>query len=248
MRAYRRAGRCHAVCSGISSEAHKRVSIASEIVSKPPILFLGHVLPPARRTHSVADEPTSGLTSDGSLSVMNVIRDVCNAGYAVVSTIHQPAAEIFEMFDALLLLQRGGKTVYCGELGSHSATLTSYLERNGAKPCKPNEVCRATGHRSCADIHPSVLQNPADYMLREIAPPGPGQAGVDWPTVWRGSPRACIPQCTLTGADSKEYDSLLRTITSPNFLPRGIAPITHNSNLYAGHFTQARLHAALLSA
>ena len=43
---------------GISNEAQKRVGIACEIVTKPPILFL--------------DEPTTGLDSSGALNVMTV--------------------------------------------------------------------------------------------------------------------------------------------------------------------------------
>ena len=110
-------------------------------MTKPPLLFL--------------DEPTSGLTADGALSVMTVIRNVASAGHAVIrcllhwlssplissaSTIHQPSAEVFEMFDAVLLLQRGGKTVFFGELGRDSQTMTAYLEASGAPPCKPQEA------------------------------------------------------------------------------------------------------------
>ena len=29
----------------------------------------------------------------------------------------------------------GGKTLYFGEIGDSSKTLTSYFERNGARPC-----------------------------------------------------------------------------------------------------------------
>ena len=137
-------------CRGVSSEARKRVSIATEIVTKPPILFL--------------DEPTSGLTADGALSVMTVVRNVASAGHAVVSTIHQPSTQVFEMFDEILLLQKGGHTVYFGELGAASHKMVKYLESAGAPPCQTHEVraCRARA----AVTH---VQNPADFMLRETA-------------------------------------------------------------------------------
>ena len=42
-------------------------------------------------------------------------------------TIHQPSIDIFEAFDELLLLKRGGETIYCGPLGEHSSKLVHYF-------------------------------------------------------------------------------------------------------------------------
>src|ERR1700679_2475390 len=53
--------------------------------------------------------------------------------------IHQPSAELFQVFDRLLLLRKGGETVYFGDLGHNSTTLLSYFERNGSRPCGPEE-------------------------------------------------------------------------------------------------------------
>lgn len=33
-----------------------------------------------------------------------------------VATIHQPSIDVFESFDEMLLLKRGGQTIYAGEL------------------------------------------------------------------------------------------------------------------------------------
>ena len=55
------------------------------------------------------------------------------------SRIHQPSAELFEVFDRLLLLRKGGQTVYFGDLGHHCHTLIGYFERNGARKCGPEE-------------------------------------------------------------------------------------------------------------
>ena len=33
-----------------------------------------------------------------------------------------------QAFDQLLLLKRGGQTIYCGPLGKHSSTLVAYFE------------------------------------------------------------------------------------------------------------------------
>jgi ABC-2 type transporter len=53
--------------------------------------------------------------------------------------IHQPSAELFEVFDRLLLLRKGGKTVYFGDIGSRSKQLLEYFENNGARICSPDE-------------------------------------------------------------------------------------------------------------
>ena len=76
----------------------------------------------------------------------------------VLATIHQPSAELFEQFDDVLLLARGGKTVYFGPLGKQGRTLIDYFERNGAKKIKDKE-------------------NPAEWMIAQVTE---GYGG-DWP-------------------------------------------------------------------
>lgn len=50
-------------------------------------------------------------------------------------SIHQPSGELFQLFDKLLLLRKGGQTVYFGDIGDKSSTMLKYFERNGAPPC-----------------------------------------------------------------------------------------------------------------
>eukprot|EP01119_Soliformovum_irregulare_P007996 TRINITY_DN2071_c0_g1_i1.p1 TRINITY_DN2071_c0_g1~~TRINITY_DN2071_c0_g1_i1.p1 ORF type:complete len:577 (+),score=145.33 TRINITY_DN2071_c0_g1_i1:83-1813(+) len=85
---------------GISGGEAKRVNIGLELVTNPPILFL--------------DEPTSGLDSTTSFDVMQVVRKIADSGRAVICTIHQPGADIFALFDRLLLMANGS-TVYFGD-------------------------------------------------------------------------------------------------------------------------------------
>ena len=110
----------------IFPDARKRVTIAVELVANPSILFM--------------DEPTSGLNSSAALTVMKAARRVADTNRAVICTIHQPSAELFEMFDNLLLLQKGGLTAYFGPIGKESQTLLSYFEENGAPPAA-HQVC-----------------------------------------------------------------------------------------------------------
>src|SRR5579859_6496991 len=84
------------------------------------------------------DSANSGLDAQSAFNIVRFLRKLCDAGQAILCTIHQPSAILFEHFDDLLLLQAGGKTVYFGPLGDDSQTLIKYLERNGAPKCKKN--------------------------------------------------------------------------------------------------------------
>ena len=55
------------------------------------------------------DEPTSGLDARAAAIVMRCIKNVSRSGRSILVTIHQPSIEIFETFDSLVLLQRGGR-------------------------------------------------------------------------------------------------------------------------------------------
>ena len=60
-------------------------------------------------------EPTSGLDSFSALQLTQVLHKVANAGSSVLFTIHQPASEIFEAFDHLILLNKG-RVMYQGSV------------------------------------------------------------------------------------------------------------------------------------
>lgn len=120
---------------GLSSEQRKRVTIGVELAGRPQLLLF-------------LDEPTSGnvpmtfltigLDSQGAYNIIRLLRRLCDAGQAILCTVHQPSAILFGHFDDLLLLQAGGQTVYFGPLGRDSQILIDYLERNGASKCKKN--------------------------------------------------------------------------------------------------------------
>jgi ATP-binding cassette subfamily G (WHITE) protein 2 (SNQ2) len=96
------------------------------------------------------DEPTSGLDAQSAWSILDFLRSLANSGIAVLCTIHQPSAELFQKIDNLLLLARGGKTVYFGEIGQRAMTLIDYFEHNGGRVIED-------------------MENPAEYML-EVRP------------------------------------------------------------------------------
>lgn len=114
-----------AVVGCLGPELRKRTTIGVELVAKPSLLFL--------------DEPTSGLDSQSAWAIMTVLRDLAKSGQAILCTIHQPSADLFQVFDRLLLLKKGGQTVFFGDIGPQSGVLIDYFERNGARKCDDSE-------------------------------------------------------------------------------------------------------------
>ncbi|KAI2791261.1 ABC multidrug transporter atrI [Penicillium oxalicum] len=140
---------------GLNVEQRKLLTIGVELAAKPALLIF-------------LDEPTSGLDSQSSWAICAFLRKLAEHGQAVLSTIHQPSALLFQQFDRLLFLAKGGKTVYFGEIGEQSRTLLDYFESNGARTCGSSE-------------------NPAEYMLEIIGAGASGTSSKDWSTVWKES-------------------------------------------------------------
>ncbi|KAL6624340.1 hypothetical protein ACP70R_031661 [Stipagrostis hirtigluma subsp. patula] len=84
---------------GVSGGERRRVSIGTDIIHDPILLFL--------------DEPTSGLDSASAFMVVQVLRSIAQSGSVVIMTIHQPSARILGILDRLHILSRG-RTVYAG--------------------------------------------------------------------------------------------------------------------------------------
>jgi hypothetical protein len=97
---------------------------------------------------------------------MKGMKQIALSGRAVCATIHQPSVAIFNSFDSLLLLKRGGETIFFGDLGEESQNLIRYLERYDATP----------------KIEPG--ENPATWMLTTI---GAGSAANKKPFDYAGS-------------------------------------------------------------
>ncbi|XHG07201.1 hypothetical protein AWENTII_010361 [Aspergillus wentii] len=180
---------------GLNVEQRKRLTIGVELAAKPQLLLF-------------LDEPTSGLDSQTSWSILDLIDTLTQHGQAILCTIHQPSAMLFQRFDRLLFLARGGKTVYFGDIGEKSSTLASYFERNGA-PKLPADA------------------NPAEWMLEVIGAAPGSHSDIDWPAVWRESPerkavhghlaemKATLPQKSAgkTDADPSSYNQFAAPFT-----------------------------------
>ena len=142
--------------SGLAVEQRKRVTIGCELAAKPELLLF-------------LDEPTSGLDSQSAWNIVRFLKKLSAAGQCILCTIHQPNSALFESFDRLLLLQKGGECVYFGDIGKDASVLIDYFHRNGAD-C-PSDA------------------NPAEWMLDAIgAGTTPRLGNRDWGDIWRDSP------------------------------------------------------------
>lgn len=154
-----------AMVGSLGIEHRKRTTIAVELAAKPKLLLF-------------LDEPTSGLDSQSAWAIMSFLRSLADNGQAILCTIHQPSAELFQVFDRLLLLRKGGKTVYFGDLGHNSTTLINYFEKNGSRSCSSDE-------------------NPAEFMLDAIGAGATATSDRDWYDIWQHSKESAEVQRTV---------------------------------------------------
>lgn len=166
---------------GLNVEQRKRLTIGVELAAKPPLLLF-------------VDEPTSGLDSQTSWAILDLLEKLSKAGQSILCTIHQPSAMLFQRFDRLLFLARGGRTIYFGDIGENSENMTSYFVKNGSSPCPKGE-------------------NPAEWMLEVIGAAPGSHSDIDWHQTWKDSPEYQAVQTELHrlkaegGADSAAHDA-----------------------------------------
>ncbi|MEU4598247.1 FHA domain-containing protein [Nocardia sp. GTS18] len=128
----------------LSGGQRKRASVAMELLTGPSLLIL--------------DEPTSGLDPALDRQVMQMLRELADAGRVVIVVTHSVAC--LDMCDQVVLLAPGGKTAFAGH---------------------PGGVGAAMGTSDWAEIFANVAANPdqafAAYRSRQayVPPPPPPQ-------------------------------------------------------------------------
>lgn len=152
---------------GLGVEERKRVTIAVELAAKPPhLLFL--------------DEPTSGLDSQAAYSIVYFLQKIAGEGIPIICTIHQPSGVLFEMFDHVLLLAPGGRTIYFGETGQNSSKVVEYFDRYGA--------------------HMNASENPAEFIISTVSGADNSAA---WHANWLHSPEKALVEQTIQSINEK---------------------------------------------
>ncbi|XP_055641523.1 ATP-binding cassette sub-family G member 4-like [Toxorhynchites rutilus septentrionalis] len=137
----------------LSGGEKKRVSIGMELITNPPIILL--------------DEPTSGLDSVSAMQLVSYIKQLAREGRTIVSVIHQPASNLFQLFDDLFLLS-AGKCVYSGPIGS---MVESFAEAGFRCPKYYNRAdfaLEVASMPSCAGTDLLILKyNNSDVYVRK---------------------------------------------------------------------------------
>lgn len=107
----------------LSGGEKKRLSIATELISDPLILF--------------CDEPTTGLDSYSAQHVMATMKNLAKAGTIIVCTIHQPSQAIFEQLDQVMFLADGRLAF----TGTPSKTIEFFKSIGLEAPAGSNPAC-----------------------------------------------------------------------------------------------------------
>lgn len=196
--------------NGLSTEQRKRLTVAVELVANPSIIFM--------------DEPTSGLDARAAAVVMRTVRNTVNTGRTVVCTIHQPSIDIFEAFDELLLMKRGGQIIYSGPLGRNSHKVVEYFEAVPGIP-KIKEGCNPATWMLDVTSASTEVQLNIDFaehyksstmhqrnkaLVKELSKPPPGSSDLYFPTQYSQSTfdqfRFCLWKQWLTYWRSPDYN------------------------------------------
>ncbi|KAG0461194.1 hypothetical protein HPP92_021491 [Vanilla planifolia] len=182
--------------NGLSTEQRKRLTIAVELVANPSIIFM--------------DEPTSGLDARAAAIVMRTVRNTVDTGRTVVCTIHQPSIDIFEAFDELFLMKRGGEEIYVGPLGRNSSHLIKYFEdvqgvrkiKDGYNPATWMLEVTTQAQEEILDVNFTEIYKNSDLyqrnkgLINELSMPPPGSTDLFFPTQYSQSfftqCRACL--------------------------------------------------------
>ena len=172
---------------GVSGGQRRRLSLALAIAKKPALL--------------VADEPTTGLDAAAATAIMTLLGQLArDSQMAVVCTIHQPSASVYEGIDTLLLLTKGctayygpsnGLVEYLGTVGKPVPVGSSLAEHalnlvnaDFTSDAAVDEMIEAWRKRADGALHPGTHLAMGQHRSPILLPPEPTRASF-------------LQQCTL---------------------------------------------------
>ncbi|PXY01167.1 ABC transporter [Marinifilum breve] len=141
----------------ISGGQRKRLNIALELIREPSVLFL--------------DEPTSGLSSRDSAKIMDLLKNLALKGKLIFVVIHQPASDIFKMFDRLLILDTGGYLIFNG----NPLDAITYFKSQTLRANRTESECNSCGNVDADQIFNIVESEVLDEygnptQVRKVSP------------------------------------------------------------------------------
>jgi ABC transport system ATP-binding/permease protein len=139
----------------LSGGQRKRASVALELLTGPSLLIL--------------DEPTSGLDPALDLQVMNMLRQLADAGRVVLVVTH--SLTYLDVCDQVLLMAPGGKTAFLGAPGQIGEVMgtTNWAHIFGKVGADPDEASRRFRARAEARNQPPPLAG--DEVLGDLGAP-----------------------------------------------------------------------------
>jgi ATP-binding cassette subfamily G (WHITE) protein 2 (PDR) len=178
-----------AIVGTLNTEQRKRLTIGMELAAKPDLLLF-------------LDEPTSGMDSQTAFQICSLLQRLARLGHTIMCTIHQPSASILDMFDRLLLIEQGGRTIYFGNLGTNSIDMIRYFQLQGARTC-------------------GEAENPAEWMFEVTSAKPQRDDRMNWHETWIASQHRQMLRAELAkfARDKPEVESTFRATTGEFAVP-----------------------------
>ena len=152
---------------GISGGQRKRVNIAMELLTDPPMLVL--------------DEPTSGLSSTDAAAIVELLRDLARAGRTIVLTIHQPSIDVLKMLNGVAVIARDessndvGRLVWYGPAYPDAAEFFEPSQDRSGRP-EADAILRGLSRRRVSDWLEAYRRSPAHVSWGIARLPAAGSA------------------------------------------------------------------------
>jgi ABC-type multidrug transport system ATPase subunit len=148
-----------------------------------------------------------------------LLRKLANSGQAILCTLHQPSSQLFQLFDRLLLLGKGGEQLYFGDIGPTASTVVRYFESNGN--------FRYPKHSNPAEWIMEITHNSSVGEEEENSP----QHHNPWGNIW-----------SLSNQKKELVERLDQLVAKPPQTTTLAATLTDNGTEYASSFlSQFRL-------
>lgn len=164
--------------SGLSGGQKRLLAVAISLLHSPSCLLL--------------DEPTTGLDSTSTTRLMARLRRLASQGIAIVLTVHSPRIEVFNSFDKLLVLARGGRVAYFDEPSKVTQFVLPFVN---FEPEGLESIGSATEFAQAETVKTVAERNPADLVLDAVTRRGEAMA-----VVFASSPEYRVMQATLLAA------------------------------------------------